>query len=155
MNYLRLVFVFITIVSLFISVRISAVRAETPKLQRWPSLENIQTILQDLADRHPEKVQVSEAGKSIDGRSIPLVVITDPTVGNENKEHILFTTLHSGIERSATTSAIYLIKWLLSDDPIARESLKKQVIVCMPVVNPDGYLAGTFTNKKGKDPYLA
>jgi hypothetical protein len=155
MNYLRLVLVCIMIVSLSIPVRISSVRAETPKLQRWPSLENIQTILQDLADRHPEKVQVSEAGKSIDGRSIPLVVITDPTVGNENKEHILFTTLHSGIERSATTSAIYLIKWLLSDDPIARKSLKKQVIVCMPVVNPDGYLAGTFTNKKGKDPYLA
>ena len=48
-----------------------------------------------------------------------------------------------------------MIKWLLSDDPIAEETLKKQVIICMPVVNPDGYLAGTFSNKNGKDPYLA
>jgi hypothetical protein len=112
-------------------------------------------LLQQLAEKHPEKMKLSEAGKSVEGRSIPLVVLTDPTVDNEDKEHILFSTLHSGIERSATTSAIYLMKWLLSDDPVAQESLKKQVVICMPLVNPDGYVAGTFANKNGKDPYLA
>lgn len=155
MKYLHLALACIAIASLLSSGRNSAIAAENSKSQRWPSLEQIQNLLLDFSEKHPEKMRLSEAGKSIDGHPIPLVVITDPSVSNEDKEHILFTTLHSGIERSATTSAIYLIQWLLSGDPIAQESLKKQVIVCLPVVNPDGYVAGTFVNKKGKDPYLA
>jgi hypothetical protein len=155
MKYLHLTLACIAITSLLSSEWNTAIAAENPKSQLWPSLEQIQNLLLDLSEKHPEKIKLSEAGKSIDGHPIPLVVITDPSVSNENKEHILFTTLHSGIERSATTSAIYLIKWLLSNDPVAQESLKKQVIVCLPVVNPDGYLAGTFANKKGNDPYLA
>jgi Zinc carboxypeptidase len=123
--------------------------------RRWPTLEQIQSKLEEWKKLNPKKMILKEAGKSIDGNSIPLVILTDQSVPDEDKEHILVTTLHSGIERSATTSALYFIKWLLSDDPVAQESLKKQVVICMPVVNPDGYLAGTFTNKKGKDPYLA
>ncbi len=134
----------------------SVIQAKEEKtIRRWPTLEQIQEKLEEWQKKHPEKMLLKEAGKSIDGNSIPLVILTDQSVPDEDKEHILVTTLHSGIERSATTSALYLIKWILSSDPVAKESLKKQVIICMPVVNPDGYLAGTFTNKKGKDPYLA
>jgi len=91
--------------------------AEQAGPPRWPSLEQIQTLLENLHQRHPRQMQLSTAGQSVDGLSIPLVVITDPTTRDENKEHILFTTLHSGIERSATTSALYFLQWLLSNDP--------------------------------------
>jgi hypothetical protein len=40
-----------------------------------------------------------------------------------------------------------------SGDPLAREILRRQVVVCMPLVNPDGYVAGRFANSLGKDPY--
>ena len=154
MSISRLVLALVTIASIHLPMR-GSLAAENSTVQRWPSLGQIQDLLQELCEHHPDKIQLSEAGKSVEGRPIPLAVLTDSSVNNEDKEHVFIPTLHSGIERSATTSAIYLIKWLLSEDPVARESLRKQVIVCMPVVNPDGYLAGTFTNKNGKDPYLA
>ena len=84
---------FIAITSLLSSEWNTAIAAENPKSQLWPSLEQIQNLLLDLSEKHPEKIRLSEAGKSIDGHPIPLVVITDPSVSNENKEHILFTTL--------------------------------------------------------------
>lgn len=154
MIYLHRLLAIVTLASVAIPWH-SSFAAEGSTTQRWPSLEQIQDLLQEFGKQHPGKIQLSEAGKSVEGRPIPLAVLTDLSVSDEDKEHIFIPTLHSGIERSATTSAIYLIKWLLSDDPVAQESLRKQIIVCMPVVNPDGYLAGTFTNKNGKDPYLA
>ena len=53
---------------------------------------------------------------------------------------MLIAANHSGArERTATTGVLYLIRWLLSADPLAREILRDQVVVCMPVGVPDSY----------------
>jgi hypothetical protein len=75
----------------------------------------------------------------------------------EEKEHILITALHAGQEHSGATSVLYLMEWLLSNDLLAREIRRRQVVVCMPVVNPDSYVnedqTGGLANSRGKDPY--
>ena len=68
---------------------------------------------------------------------------------------MLITTQHSGIERSGTTSVLLLLEWLLSGDPGAREILRRQNMIAMPVVNPDGYVAGSHANSMGQDPDTA
>ena len=59
---------------------------------------------------------------------------------------MLVTALHSGVERSGTLAVFHLMEWLLSADSLAREILRKQLIVCMPVPNPDCYLQGEHGN---------
>ena len=44
------------------------------------------------------------------------------------------------------------MRWLLSEDPLAQEILRRQVVVCMPVVNPDGYVLGNSYNTEGLNP---
>jgi hypothetical protein len=38
-----------------------------------------------------------------------------------------------------------IIEWLLSGDPAAKEILRRQVVVCLPVSDPDRYQSGEFS----------
>jgi len=107
-----------------------------------PPFERIQALLQKWAADHPDIVQLETAGKSVQGRPVYAARLTDPASDNEDKEHVLITALHSGVERTGTTTVLCLMEWLLSSDALAREILQRQVIVCMPVPHPDGYVLG-------------
>ncbi|MDP6112042.1 MAG: M14 family zinc carboxypeptidase [Planctomycetota bacterium] len=109
----------------------------------WAPLEKLQALLERRAEEHPDIMSLEEPGRSLEGRPVYAVRLTDPNADDEDKEHVLMTTLHSGGERSATSMVFYMIEWFLSNDPAAREILKRQVVVCMPVSNPDAYVAGT------------
>jgi hypothetical protein len=139
-------------------------------LPTWPSFEKLQARLEQWQRQFPTLMQLEVLGKSAQRRPIFAAQLTDSTVPDEIKEHVLITAQHSGIERSGTTGVFYLMDWLLSGDPstmlrvapstsrgdpLAREILRRQVIVCMPVVNPDGYVAGTHVNTQKLDPYTA
>ena len=65
-----------------------------------------------------------------------LVKITDRTVSDADKQIGLITTLHCGPERTGTSGAIAFIEWMLSDDPLAVETRRRQIILVMPIVNP-------------------
>ena len=121
----------------------------------WPSFEKIQARLEEWGRRHPEIMRLEVLGKSAQGRPIFAARLTDSAAPDEHKEHALITAQHSGIERSGTTGLLYLMDWLLSGDPLARETLRRQVVVCMPVVNPDGYMSDSHANSQKFDPYTA
>ena len=119
----------------------------------WIPLEELEERLERLSRQHPKFLKLEVVGKSVEGRPLRVATLTDPSIGDETKEHVLLTTLHSGIERIGPSSMLYLMHWLLSGHPLAREMLRKQRIVCLPIVNPDGYLSGSFHNKNDLDPY--
>ncbi|MEW5978742.1 MAG: M14 family zinc carboxypeptidase [Acidobacteriota bacterium] len=119
----------------------------------WPSFERLEAQLESWQRQHPKLIDLDILAKTAEGRSIHAAILTDRSVSNENKEHVLMTALHTGIERSGATSVFHIMRWLLSKDPLAREILQKQIVICVPVVNPDGYVAGTFQNTLGMDPY--
>ena len=91
------------------------------------------------------------------GRAVYAARITDPTSPEELKEHILLTALHAGQEHSGATGVLAVMQWLVSGEPLAREILRRQVIIAMPVVNPDSYVhwltTGGLANALGEDPY--
>ena len=108
----------------------------------WPPFEKLEAVLKSWEREHPDVMRLEIPGKSVQGRPVYAVRLTDPDADDEHKEHALVTGLHSGVERSATTTIFYLMEWLLSGAPRAREILRRQIVVCLPVPNPDCYVRG-------------
>jgi hypothetical protein len=101
------------------------------------------------------KVAVLES-RGMSGQNMPvyLLKITDPTVKSTDKQVCLVTTLHSGPERTGTTGAMAFAEWCLSDDPLAVETRKRQIVLIMPCVNPLAmFYTDRFRNEHGIDPY--
>ena len=101
------------------------------------------------------KVAVLES-RGMSGQNMPvyLLKITDPAVESTDKQVCLVTTLHSGPERTGTTGAMAFAEWCLSDDPLAVETRKKQVVLIMPCINPLAmFYTDRFRNEHGIDPY--
>lgn len=126
---------------------------ELPSLPLWPSLDEIQRQLRDWQQKHPDRMKLETVAHSKLGHPVHAVRITNPQTDPNDKEHVLITTLHTGVERIGATSALSLIKWLLADETLPQQIRSRQQIVIVPLVNPDGYLAGTFANGAGKDSY--
>ena len=119
----------------------------------YPSFSQLQARLERWQGEHSRIMKLREVGTSAQGRPLLAAILTDPDAPAEDKEHVLITALHCGGERSAATGIFYLMNWLLEGSPRARAILKNQVIVCMPVVNPDGYVVGSLRNTHDRDPY--
>ena len=115
----------------------------------WPPFEKLQAVLERWQREHPDVMKLRVPGKSVQGRPVYAVQLTDPEADDEQKEHALITALHCGVERNAGTTVFAIIEWLLSEDALAREVLRRQVVVCMPVPNPDCYIEGTHGNVYG------
>ncbi|NOX53177.1 MAG: zinc carboxypeptidase [Planctomycetes bacterium] len=108
----------------------------------WPPYEKLEAVLRLWARQHPRTIKLELLGRSREGRPVYAVTLTDPATDDENKEHALITALHSGLERSATTTVMAIIEWLVSGDRQAREILRHQMVVCLPVPDPDRYVKG-------------
>lgn len=103
---------------------------------------------------HPKLVTLESRGMS--GQSMPvyLLKITDSSVRPEDKQVCLVTTLHSGPERTGTSGAMAFAEWCLSDDPLAAETRRRQILLIMPCVNPLAmFYTDRFRNEHGVDPY--
>jgi hypothetical protein len=108
----------------------------------WPGLDRLEVLFRAWAASRPDRVALRQEGPSIEGRPIFVLALTDPSVPDEDKEHVLVTGLHSGVERSGTTAICALIEWLLAEDLCAAEILRHQRVVCVPVPDPDNYQRG-------------
>jgi len=111
----------------------------------WPPYEKLVEVLEKWSGEHQGIMTLEQLGRSKEGRPVYAVKLTDPKAKGDNKEHALVTALHSGLERSATTAMMAIIEWLLSDDSTAREILQRQVVICLPVPDPDRYVKGEFS----------
>lgn len=120
----------------------------------WPPFEKVEAQLQAWQRKHPSIMTLEVVARSAEGRAVYAAILTDPDADDENKEHVLTTAQHAGMERSGTTGLLGQIQWLLSDDPLARQVLQHQVVVFVPIVNPDGYVHGDSRNTQEKDPYV-
>jgi len=118
------------------------------------TLEEYSATLEYWAKQYPNWVAVEKAGQSVKGLPIHLMTITDKETPIEDKQIALFVSLHGGPERSGTTSLMHLAEWLLSDDPQARETRRNQLVLLMPIINPEAFFqTDRFGNAHGIDPY--
>lgn len=111
------------------------------------SQEEIASYLRDLAGEYPRIIRVEEAGRSVEGRPLWLVTITDSGVADEEKEIVFCVAQEHGDERSAALALLEMIEWLTTDE--AAEARRRLIVAVIPCVNPDGWDPVCFANKKG------
>ena len=57
----------------------------------WPPYEKIEAVLKHWAAELPVGFQLEELGKSVEGRGVYAITMTDPSVPDKNKQHALVT----------------------------------------------------------------
>ncbi|MCH9656328.1 MAG: hypothetical protein K0U86_14900 [Planctomycetes bacterium] len=123
------------------------------KLHRLTLKEYTET-LKFWEESHPDWVQVDRIGVTAEGIPLSMLKITDPKTKDHQKQVCLMTALHGGPERSGTTTVMHYIEWLLSNDPAAQETRKKQLLLIIPIINPYAYFeTDRFGNSQKIDPY--
>ncbi|MBO9611019.1 MAG: hypothetical protein J7639_34040 [Paenibacillaceae bacterium] len=122
------------------------------------SLPEIAALLAEWQRTRPQYADVRTIGRS-GGYDIWLAELTDRSIDAEHKDVVLITAMHTGMEISGGNAVLTLGKWLLSDDPKARDILRKLVVVLIPCPNPFSYekadINYQFRNEKAGDPYQA
>lgn len=104
--------------------------------------------------KHPRILTLEIAGRTREGTPLHLLKITDPETDDADKQIALISALHGGPERSGTTTAMHIVEWLLSEDPEAAETRRKQIVLIMPIINPHAYFkTDRFGTSVGIDPY--
>ncbi len=104
--------------------------------------------------RHAGILTVERVKESAKGSGIYLLRITDKLVPDADKQVCLLTALHGGPERTGTTSLLHLAEWLLSKDAEAAEVRRKQIVLIMPIVNPEAFfVTDRFGTAGGIEPY--
>lgn len=123
---------------------------------RSPSMLQYMGIMNYWQQQHPDYYSLETLALSLKSKPIYLAKITDSKTPDDNKNIILITSFHSGAERTGSLAVINFMEWLLGDSSSAVESRKKNIILVMPLVNPDGFFgAESNFNTKHIDPYSA
>ncbi|MAG55427.1 MAG: hypothetical protein CMJ83_03965 [Planctomycetes bacterium] len=109
---------------------------------RYPDHDQVTAMCKDLARRHPERVRLFSMGRSIEGRPIWVLEITDRSSSAPGEKPALYIQggLH-GNEISTVTTALW-IAWYAATNPLGRRGatrlLRDTTLYIAPAVNPDG-----------------
>jgi hypothetical protein len=98
-----------------------------------------------LAGRHGDSLRVETAGRSVEGRPVPLL-----TLGRGPRRVMLWSQMH-GDEPSATPALLDVVDTLLSGPPGAGAILDRLTLVVVPMLNPDGAERHSRRNAQGID----
>jgi hypothetical protein len=123
--------------------------------EAWPARRFVRTAapclrnaelgesLRALAARHPGRLRLEEAGRSVEGRPLCLM-----TVGAGSRRVLLWSQMH-GDEPSATPALLDLVDALLDADPDG--VLERLTLLIVPMLNPDGAERYQRRNAQGID----
>ncbi len=112
-----------------------------------PTSAEVEAHLKLAAHKHPERVKLLRLGYSVNNRPLLAVEISDRSVPDNQKQHVLIIGGQHGNEESARLVALAAIDHLASDAGAA--FLKSQKVVVFPNANPDGCDADTYHNAQG------
>jgi len=116
-----------------------------------PTYEDVMAECERLARNVPGYCKLDEMGKSVEGRPIPLLRLTDPDVPLQDKSVIFLIGGTHGSEEVGRASTLALAKWLLSNEGAAH--LRTQVVLICPCLNPDGAVRNTYHNAQDLNIY--
>lgn len=102
----------------------------------YPTYEDVMRECRELAVSRPEQIRYDEIGNSEEGRPIPLLTLTDPAVPAEHKSVLLLSGGTDGSEEVGRAIALGMARTLLREP--YRAHLRRQVVLVVPVTNPDG-----------------
>lgn len=109
---------------------------------RYLTYDELRRWLSDLAEEHPNLIEVETYGRSYEGKDLLLATITDRETGlpGTKPAHWVDASIHA-IELTATVAACYLIHRLVEGfgaDAKIDEALRTRTFYVVPRVNPDG-----------------
>ena len=118
--------------------------------EAFPGPDEVQDRLSTF-DEHPW-IEVTQVGTSTEDRPIKVAEVADPnaTTPREERAVTLILTQQHGNEPAGTPAAIRLLENVTAGGPVT-DRLDDQVLVVMPMVNPDGSEAFQRGNADGVD----
>ena len=114
---------------------------ETSVTGRYVHLGHIESWL----EKNLDKLTPENLGSSVEGRPI-----YGSTIGEGPLRILIWSQMH-GNEGTTTKSVLDLINLLLIQSDLTSEILRKATIMFIPILNPDGAIAYTRENARGKD----
>jgi carboxypeptidase T len=122
--------------------------SETKGVTRKPDSEyknpdEIETILKDFNARYPDLSKLVEMGKSLEGRSIWAIKISDNADLDEYREEpaVLFNSMHHAREIMTPEVSLDIVEYLLTNyqrDSKVTDWVNKNEIWVIPMFNVDG-----------------
>jgi len=109
---------------------------------RFVNYDELMALLTAFAAEHPEYIALGTLGTSHEGRTIPLLTITNSATGAAETKPAFWVdgNIHS-VELTATTACLYFVDWLMrgrDSDPEIRRALDTRTLYVCPRINPDG-----------------
>ncbi len=120
----------------------------------YHSFAALSQALSDLAAAYPELCHVESIGSSVEGREIWAVKISDNVTVDETEPEVRFVAAMHGDEPPAMELCLSFIERLLSsypDDARVERIVDNVELWVIPLLNPDGFAAGTRYNADGID----
>jgi carboxypeptidase D len=132
---------------------------KTPELsstsfEDYHNYEALTDELQRLAQDHPDIVHLESAGRSVQGRELWLLKISDNAALDEDEPKLLYIANMHGDEVVGRELMLYLSRLLTSEygkTPRIKRLVDNSQIYVMPSMNPDGFEARRRYNGRGVD----
>ena len=98
------------------------------------------------------RLKVQTIGRSVKGKDIPMVEVSEPTVPVEMTKKLFVICRQHGNESASTEAMLSMIEGLVLDhDESARDLLSKVTFYIVPMMNPDGADGFQRRNANGAD----
>ncbi len=109
--------------------------------QGYHTYRQLTAELDSLSAAHPNQVAVSSYGKSVQGRPLLLVKISDDVRVDNHEPEVLFSCAQHAREHITVEMCMHIVRRLAQGygtDPAITRLLKSREIWVMPMANPDG-----------------
>jgi carboxypeptidase T len=109
--------------------------------QGYHTYRQLTTELDSLAAAHPNQVAISSYGKSVQGRPLLLVKISDDVRTDKHEPEVLFSCAQHAREHITVEMCLHIVRRLArgyGTDSAITHLLKSREIWVVPMANPDG-----------------
>ena len=108
----------------------------------FPAWPEIRDRVERFAEKNPAIARIETIGSTEEGRAIRAVLVTDHACPAQNKEIVLIVMGRHGDEPGSPAVGLGLLDWLSSRAAV--DILTNQLIIVVPVANPDGCAKNIF-----------
>lgn len=105
-----------------------------PGYTGYHTYDELTAELDSLAADHPGLIEVSDYGESFEGRTLPLVKVSDNVGTDEDEPEVLFSCAQHAREHLTVEMCLHIVQRLAADAQLVDD---REVWV-MPMTNPDG-----------------
>jgi len=116
--------------------------------QGYPSLDEIYERLDRFVSDRPDIARTESLGLSEENREVRAVTVTDGRIPEEEKDVAVIVCGRHGDELGARVVGPALLDWLAS--PEGEETRRRQIVIVVPVANPDGCVHEEFGAPKDR-----